>query len=123
MTEPAVPVSAGIITVAVAVLGPMAGEYAVIVLSALAGSLWALSRVSSASRGAGALLILRLVLTAVVLTSGLSWLLESLYQWPVHQVLAPLAFFIGALGDRWPGLVESLADRLLQRVSSKDAPP
>jgi len=116
MTEPTTPISAGIITVAVALLGPMAGEYAVIVLSALAGSLWALSRVPSGSRAAGALLILRLVLTAVVLTSGLAWLLEQQYSWPAHQVLAPLAFVIGALGDRWPALVESLADRLLRRA-------
>lgn len=116
MTEPTIPAGAGITAVAIAVLGPMAGEYAVIVLSALAGSLWALSRSSLASRVDGAMLILRLVMTAVVLTSGLAWLLERHYEWPTHQVLAPLAFVIGALGDRWPGLVEALADRMLRRL-------
>ena len=123
MTEPAVPSSAGITAVAVAILGPMAGEYAVIVLSALAGSLWALSRVPSSTRAAGAMLVLRLVLTAVALTSGAAFVLELHYQWPAHQVLAPLAFMIGALGDRWPGLVERLADGLLRRFGFKgDAP-
>lgn len=43
MSDPTTTTTTGLVAVAVAVLGPMAGEYAVIVLSALAGSLWALS--------------------------------------------------------------------------------
>lgn len=113
MTEPTTTTGAGIIAVSVALLGPMAGEYAVIVVSALAGSLWALSRVSAATRADGALLIFRLVLTAVMLTSGAAYLIQSHYDLPVHQLLAPVAFAIGALGDRWPRLLEAAFERLM----------
>jgi hypothetical protein len=122
MTEPTSATTTGLVAVAVALLGPAAGEYAVIVLSALAGSLWALSRIETTSRASGAALIARLVLTAVVLTGGLSYWLESEYDWPVHQILAPVAFAIGALGDRWPALLDSLWRRLLGRITGSPAP-
>jgi len=106
MTEPTIPASVGIVTLAVAFLGPMAGPYAVIVLSALAGALWALAAAPTDSRRAGAVLMLRLVLTAVVLTSGVAWALETQYGWPAHQLLAPVAFGVGMGGDRWRALVD-----------------
>ena len=115
MTEPTTSTGAGIVAVSVAILGPMAGEYAVIVLAALAGSLWALSRLSTASRVDAALLILRLVLTAVVLAGGAAWWLQTQYAWPAQQMLAPVAFAIGAVGDRWTAFFELLYDRWARR--------
>lgn len=111
MAEPASP-SVGIVAVAVALLGPMAGEYAVIVLAALAGSLWALARADTPTRTHGALLVMRLVLTAIVLTGGVAWWLEASYEWPVHQMLAPVAFAIGALGERWQMAIEKGWERI-----------
>jgi hypothetical protein len=117
MAEPTTPIGAGLVAVAVAVLGPMAGEYAVIVLSALAGSLWALSRASTATRGQGALLVARLVLTAVVLTGGASWWLATHHtNLPVQELLPPVAFFIGAIGNGWTSIINAVAKALRGRL-------
>jgi hypothetical protein len=116
MAEPTVPASVGIVTLAVALLGPMAGPYAVIVLSALAGALWALAAAPTESRRAGAWLVLRLVLTAVVLAGGVAWGLESQYGWPAHQLLAPVAFATGMGGDRWRALVDVLVATVGRRI-------
>lgn len=75
--------------------------------------MWALARVRTLTRGHGALLVASLVLTAVVLAGSVAWWLEVRYQWPAHQVLAPVAFAIGALGERWLRLIDALWDRLL----------
>lgn len=117
MAEPAGTTSAGIVAVSIALLGPAAGEYAVIVLSALAGSLWALSRSGSAARIDGAVMVLRLVLTAVVLTGGAAYWINSMHEVPMHQLLAPVAFFIGAFGDRWPAALDALWRRLIGRIN------
>lgn len=116
MTEPTLPAAVGIVALGVALLGPQAGPYAVIVLSALAGSLWALAQAPTATRGAGALLLLRLVLSAVVLTSGVAWLLESQYQWPAHHLLSPVAFVIGMGGDRWRSLIDAIVAAVGRRI-------
>jgi hypothetical protein len=116
VTEPTIPASVGIVTVAVALLGPLAGPYAVIVLSALAGALWALSAAPTANRADGAWLVLRLVLSATMLTGGVAWWLERTYDWPVHQVLAPVAFGIGMGGNRWRALSDRILAALDRRV-------
>ena len=112
MPEPTTGGSVGLVAIAIALLGPAAGPYAVIVLSALAGALWALSRSETATRAHGALLLARLVATAIVLTGTVAWWLESQYKVPAHQLLAPVAFGIGAVGDGWRAVLDSLVARL-----------
>lgn len=119
MAEPTSSSSVGIVAIAVALLGPMAGEYAVVVLAALAGSLWALSRETTLTRADGAWLVFRLVLTAVALTGFFVWLLEHYYAWPAHQLLSPLAFAIGAVGNGWPGVVDRLKRAFFLRLGAK----
>lgn len=121
MAEPTSTSSAGIVAVSIALLGPIAGEYAVIVFSALAGSLWALSRETTLTRWDGAVLVFRLVLTAGTLASFFVWLLEHYYQWPSHQMLAPVAFGIGAVGNGWPGIVDRVKRRVLAGIGVKQA--
>lgn len=116
MTEPTQPPIVGLITVGIAVLGPLAGPYAVIVLSALAGALWALAATATASRAEGGMFLVRLVLTAVVLTSSCCWALEYQYGWPAHQMLAPLAFLVGLGGERWRALGDVLLSSLQKRL-------
>lgn len=116
MTEPVSTTGVGLVVLATAVLGPAAGEYAVIVLSALAGSLWALSKLQTASRAAGALLMLRLMLTAAALTGVAAWWIEETYQIPAHQMLAPIAFSIAALGDRWGPMLDAVGARLTRMI-------
>ena len=125
MTEPTIPVSVGIVGLGITTLGPLAGPYAVILVSALAGAMWALAAAPTATRSAGAMLVLRLVLTAVMLTSGVAWVLEAQYDWPGHQLLAPVAFVIGMVGDRWRSLLDKLlafGERWLSRRAGGDQP-
>lgn len=116
MAEPTLPASAGVVAVGVALLGPAAGPYAAIVLSSLAGALWALAAAPTDTRRAGAALLLRLVLTAVVLTVGIAVWIERQYGWPAHDVLPVVAFAVGMGGDRWRALGATLADLVRRRL-------
>lgn len=102
MAEPTVTTSTALTTLVIAALGPMTGQFAMIVYGALVGSLWALKNSEAAgTRMAGAWLILRLVLTATVLSSGVSMVLQRLYDWPAYETLAVVAMCIAAVGDKW----------------------
>lgn len=109
--------------VAIALLGPMAGPYLVIVFAAMGGALWPLSVADTASRAAGAWLLLRYTLTALALTSALAALAEQQWQIPAIESLAPVAFFIGALGNGWRPVFDALAlalQALAGRVGAKE---
>lgn len=109
--------------VAIALLGPMAGPYLVIVFAAMGGALWPLSVADTASRAAGAWLLLRCTLTALALTSALAALAEQQWQIPAIESLAPVAFFIGALGNGWRPVFDALAlalQALAGRVGAKE---
>lgn len=96
--------TAGSITLTVffvALFGPLAGPYALIVFAALAGALWPLSAQATATRTEGAWLLLRCTLTAVILTVFAASLLDRLWGVPVNEGLAPVALLIGALGNGW----------------------
>ena len=107
----------------VALLGPMAGPYALIVFAALAGALWPLSAADTMTRTAGAWLLLRCTLTAVALTSGLSLLLQSQWQIPAKESLAPVAFAIGALGNGWRPVFEAVGAALQAALSRASGGP
>lgn len=100
----------------------MAGPYALIVFSALAGALWPLSAAETMKSSAGFWLMLRCTLTAVALTSALSLLLQSRWQIPANEALAPVAFAIGALGNGWRPVFEALGGAL-QAVLSRIGGP
>jgi hypothetical protein len=102
MAEPTA-TSAGIsLTVlSVALFGPMAGPYALIAFAALAGALWPLSASETTTNAAGAWLLLRCTLTAVVLTFFIANIADRMWGFPVNESLAPVALLIGALGNGW----------------------
>ena len=112
MPEPTSVSGASLAALAIALLGPMAGPYALIVFAALAGALWPLSAASTMSRVSGAWLLLRCTLTAVALTSALSLVLQSQWQVPARESLAPVAFVIGALGNGWRPLFDAVGAAL-----------
>jgi hypothetical protein len=107
-------------TLAVALLGPFAGPYTLIVFCALAGALWPLSAAVTLTRAAGGWLLLRCTLTAVVLTSAISALLQKQWGIPLSEALAPVAFAIGALGNGWRPVFEAVG-AALQAVLSRGA--
>lgn len=84
MAEPTSTAAGGISLAAlsVAMLGPLAGPYALIVFAALAGALWPLSSAEPMTRKAGAWLLLRCTLTSVALTGALSGIVQA--QWGVR---------------------------------------
>lgn len=115
MAEPTAPSTAGLAAVMVALLGPAAGplvgEYAAIVLAAVGGALWPLAQRGEVTRLQGALLVLRLVITAAALTGIVAWWIERTWQVPAATATSPIAFFIAALGDRWGALLDAVAER------------
>lgn len=119
MAEPSSTSGVGLAAVMVALLGPAAGEYATIVFAALAGSLWPLAVSAGIGRTAGALLVLRLVLTSTALTGVTAWAIHAQWGVPVTTSIAPVAFVIAAIGDHWRGLIAALAARAKRALSGK----
>lgn len=120
MAEPTSTSSLSLAALAIALLGPAAGPYALIVFAALAGALWPLSAATTMTRKAGAGLLLRCTTLAVIMTGGISMLLESYHAIPASEALAPVAFFIGALGNGWRPVIDAIG-KLAQRTASAAA--
>lgn len=116
MAEPSTS-TLSITALAIAVLGPMAGPYALIVFAALAGALWPLSTMPTVTRMQGAAFLVRVVAGAVVLTSSAAYLLEHLYKVPAIESFAIVAFAIGAVGNGWRPVLQGLRGALVNLVS------
>lgn len=103
MLEPTTPTATafGLTAIAVSIIGPVAGPYALIAFAALSGAMWPLSASETNSKTEGAWLLMRCTLTAIALTAFLAGLLESLAGIHSAEGLAPVAFAIGALGNGW----------------------
>lgn len=112
------PHSSNLAALLVAAAGPMAGDYSVIVFAALAGGLWPLAGAETKTRAQGAYLLLRLVMTAAVFAGGAALVLESQIHIPAAKALAPVAFLIAALGDRWQAIFGALGDGLARFLNS-----
>jgi hypothetical protein len=116
MAEPSAS-SLSITALAIAVMGPAAGPYALIVFAALAGALWPLSTMPTATRAQGAAFLLRVVSGAVVVTASVAYGIERLYSVPVVESLALVAFGIGAMGNGWRPVLQGLRGALVNLVS------
>lgn len=96
----------------IALLGASAGQYACIVMAALAGALWPLSTMDVATRGQGAMFLLRVVSAAAILTGSVAYWLETEYKIPATYSLSGVAFLIGALGNGWRPVLEGIGKAL-----------
>lgn len=110
---------AGLATLMIALLGPAAGEYATILFAALAGALWPLSARDGLTRPQGAMLVLRLVLTAAAFTGLLAWWVGGHWGLPATTLLAPGAFAIAAFGDNWRPLISAAGTRLRSLITGR----
>ena len=124
MTEPISPAIAGVslFTLLVAVFGPQAGPYVVIVLGAIGGGLWALSSTELQTRLAGVWLMARCIGTAVVLTSLIAGTVGAWFGIAATEVYPVVAFCIGALGNQWLEIIASIKDRLKTLISLQGGP-
>lgn len=94
----------------IAVLAPMFGSNALIIMSALAGAMWPLSVRESRGRLDSAFFLLRLVCTAAVLTGLVAHVIEAKFGYHSQEIISPVAFCIGAVGDRWRTIFSDCVD-------------
>lgn len=92
----------------IAVLAPLFGSNALIIMSALAGAMWPLSVRESRGRIDSAFFLIRLVCTAAVLTGFTAHVIEQRFGYHSQEIISPVAFFIGAVGDRWRTLISDV---------------
>lgn len=120
MTEPVNTAAAGVslMTLAVAVFGPNAGPYVVILLGSIGGALWALSSAAIETRVQAAWLVARCVITAVVLTAFIAKLLEPYAGFSAGEGYAIVSFAIGALGNRWQDIFDAIKTRLANLITT-----
>lgn len=109
---------ASLTVIFVALLGPMAGPYVLIVFAAVAGAMWPLSAASTETRWQGFWLLLRCTATALVLTSVIAGLIDRMWGLPVSEGLAPVALVVGAMGNGWRPVFVSLAT-IVQGMAEK----
>lgn len=107
-----------LVTLAVAVFGPKVGPYIVILVGSLGGGLWALSSTTIMTRCEGLSLMLRCVVTAVVLTAIISGVVGPLFGLPVAEAYAVVAFTIGALGNKWLEIFDSVKSRIQSVITT-----
>lgn len=122
MAEPSTSAGVSLTVIFVALLGPMAGPYALIAFAALAGAMWPLTASTTTTRMDGAWLLLRCTLMAIVLTVFLASGIERLWEIPANEALAPVALIIGALGNGWRPVFEAMGEvikALIVRFGSK----
>jgi len=122
MAEPTSP-TAGIAAAAIALLGPLAGDWAIIVFASLAGSLWPLTAQQHSSRTASALFVLRLVLTSASLTGTAAWWIETNWHLPARHMLAPVAFAIAAVGEGWRAVFQAVVRWAVVRIGGPTGGP
>lgn len=112
MPEPTTSTGVGLTAGLIALLGPLAGEYATILFASLAGAMWAMARRPASTRLDAALFLVRVVGAAFVFASLLAWGATALFGVPATHALATAAFFVGAVGDRWQSVIGDLLDRV-----------
>lgn len=116
MAEPSTS-TLSIAALAIALLGPAAGPYALIVFASLAGALWPLSTMPTVTRLQGAAFLIRVVAASVVLTGSASYWVEATYQVPAVQSFAVVAFVIGAMGNGWRPMLAGLRNALINFIT------
>ena len=117
MAEPTTSTGLGLTIISVSLLGSVAGPYALIVLSALAGALWPLLADKTETKPDGAWLLLRCTLTAVVLTVFIAQVIDRLWAIPANELLGPVALAIGALGNGWQAVFGAAGSALQALVA------
>lgn len=101
----------------VVLLGPVLGPWVTVMLTAFIGSLWTLGRMDTASRLQAIGLLVRINLTALVLTGGVAAFVVKYFAFAIDHALPVVAFVLGAIGDKFESLREATAKRLRTLIS------
>lgn len=102
----------------VAAAGYVSGDYGSIIFGAIAGSVWPLSAADTRTRVHSAVLLFKLVMTACALTGFVAYLLEQYQSVPATRAMAPIAFGIAIVGDRWVRVVEAVVKTLVSLIET-----
>lgn len=111
-----------LMTLAVALFGPQAGPYLVILLGSIGGGLWPLSSAVLASRMDGLWLMLRCSATAIVLTSLVAQFIGPQLGISAMETYALVSFVIGALGNKWMDIFETIKQRIQTLITTGGKP-
>lgn len=124
MTEPTATTAFWLTALAITLLGPVAGPNALMIaFAALGGAMWPLSNAGTATRLAGAWLLLRCTLTALILTAFVAGLVENFLSIRRVEILAPVAFVIGALGNGWHPVIDAIRGAVIGIISKIGTKP
>lgn len=98
------------------------GAYAAIILSAVAGAGWALTRSerTRTTREAVGYVVLLIMTSTVVTAEAADMAHTYLLAVDTRGILAPMALFIAAVGDEWPALVRWGVRMVLRKRDSQE---
>lgn len=113
--------TAAVSVILTALFGPtlssVLGPYAVIIISALVGGGWALSRRESTTRVSAVGFLFLITATATLVTAMLALMANRwIHLDSVTWLLAPIGLLIGAVGHDWPEVGKWLLQRLGRRI-------
>lgn len=86
--------------------GPQLGPWLAVIAASFVGSLWTLGAADTQDKWRAGLLLLRVNLTALVLTGCASVPVVSYNLLPHEYALPAMAFTLGAIGAHYKGLIE-----------------
>ena len=123
MAEPTSASTLSVVGLGVALFGATLGPYAAIVMGALAGGMYAISRTDvGGNKTAAALLLLRIVIVAVVMSGAALWGLSVAFGWDSPHLVSVVAFLIGLFYDRWPVWAETVIEGFVARKAAGPKP-
>lgn len=93
-------------------LGPEVGPWVSVFVAAFVGAMWTVGAVETVTRLHAGLIMLRIILTACILTGALAYFLANYTSIPLDHVLPLTAFGLGALGDKFGTLKDAVVMRL-----------
>ena len=96
-------------------LGPVIGPWVAVILASFAGGMWAIGKADTETRLNAFVMLVRIVMTALVLTGAVATLAADYLQSLGEHILPAVAFSIGLVGDKF-GLLREVAFKKLRSV-------
>lgn len=103
----------------IVLMGPVLGSWAAVLLAAIIGSMWTLSRVDTSSRTIASLLTIRIIFTALILTGIVAALVADYIKphLPEEHLLPAVAFAISAMGDKLQQIKDAISEKIKTTIN------
>ena len=110
----------GVVVLLIGGLSPFLGQFGLIVACSLIGAMWSLKRANTeGNKKEGAKFLLRIVLTACVLSGAGASLLANWLGIELYDAMAIVALVIGGIGNDWKAIFAIAGNKLKSLVSGK----